>query len=241
MDVSIPKIPVTGKIVALGDIHGRSSWQQIINHQVFDKLVLIGDYFDKKEEVTPEVQIDNFEAICSYKRSHPDKMILLIGNHDYHYLDITIEKYTGYQADYADVIRPLVEQAIEDGLMQMSFQYEMLLFTHAGVTKTWARGNDIHTLNIQKSINELFKNHPERFGYLQSTHQVGNQMPDGCSPIWVRPDKLIHDKIDNYIQVVGHTQQERLTMAENLYFIDTLGSSKEYLIIEDGEILVRQL
>ena len=191
--------------------------------------------------MAPEVQIENFEAICSYKRSLPDKMILLIGNHDYHYLDITIEKYTGYQADYADRISPLLQRAIDDGLMQMSFQHEMLLFTHAGLTKTWARGNDIETPDIQKSINELFINSPERFAFLQSTHHVVNQMPDGCSPIWVRPDKLIEDKMDNYIQVVGHTLQQRLTIADNLYFIDTLGTSKEYLVLEDGKLIVNRL
>ncbi|RYZ28541.1 MAG: hypothetical protein EOO10_09190 [Chitinophagaceae bacterium] len=42
------------------------------------------------------------------------------------------------------------------------------------------------------------------------------------------------------IQVVGHTQQNCIdnkgkSTGGRYYFIDTLGTSKEYLVIEDGE------
>src|SRR5258706_1490958 len=214
------------KIIALGDIHGRSFWRQIVNDQVFDKLILIGDYFDSKEDISAENQMENFEAICNYKRTHPDEMILLIGNHDFHYLNIKNEKYSGYQPDYAKAISALLNRSIKEELLQMSFLDKTILFTHAGVTKTWGRENDINIPDIQNDITQLFTNHPERFGYLQSTRRVEHQVPDGISPIWVRPEHLIPDKIDGYIQVVGHTMQQRLTIVDNLYFIDSLGTSK---------------
>ena len=34
------------KIIALGDIHGRTIWKQIISKEIFDRMAFIGDYFD---------------------------------------------------------------------------------------------------------------------------------------------------------------------------------------------------
>ncbi len=226
------------KIIALGDTHGRPFWKKIVKSQTFDELIFIGDYFDTKEEVTPEIQIDNFIAICEYKKSNPGKVILLIGNHDYHYLEATSEKYTGFQPGYYDTISSLLHASLGDGLMQMSFVYENIIFTHAGVTKTWCKENDINVLDIQNSINDLFNHNPERFGYSPLNLHGKLQMSPGISPIWVRRENLIPDKIDDFIQVVGHTMQPRLIVVDDVIFIDTLGTSKEYLIIEDGKFQV---
>jgi hypothetical protein len=43
---------------------------------------------------------------------------------------------------------------------------------------------------------------------------------------------------DQYIQIVGHTQRDKIDMGKSTggryYFIDTLSSSGEYLIYDDG-------
>jgi len=225
------------KIIALGDTHGRPFWKDIVKSQTYDKLIFIGDYFDTKEEVTAKVQIDNFIAICKYKESNPGKVILLIGNHDYHYLDGTSEKYSGFQPDYYDAISSLLHESLENRFMQMSFVSENILFTHAGVTKTWCKENDVNVHDIQNFINDLFMRSPERFGYSLLVQHGGLQMSPGISPIWVRPENLIPDKIDDFIQVVGHTQQPRIRFTDDVIFIDTLSTSKEYLVIEEGKFM----
>ena len=95
------------KLIAIGDIHGRTIWQEIIEAQSFDTLIFIGDYFDSKEDIDPESQMVNFIEICRLKRANPDKVILLLGNHDYHYLDGVGEEYSDFQADYFDPVNKL--------------------------------------------------------------------------------------------------------------------------------------
>jgi hypothetical protein len=49
----------------------------------------------------------------------------------------------------------------------------------------------------------------------------------------VRPNSLISDKLDDFLQVVGHTTQQILIIDNEIMFIDTLGTSGEYLIWPD--------
>jgi hypothetical protein len=54
------------------------------------------------------------------------------------------------------------------------------------------------------------------------------------SPIWVRLPSLFEDAVTGYVYVVGHTPLEELTITDNVIGIDTLGTTQEFLIIEDG-------
>ena len=48
------------------------------------------------------------------------------------------------------------------------------------------------------------------------------------TPIWVRPYSLRSDKLDYYIQVVGHTPQDNIILSDDgIVLIDTLGSSED--------------
>lgn len=56
------------------------------------------------------------------------------------------------------------------------------------------------------------------------------------SPIWVRPGSLRKDAFDyeHTKQVVGHTQMRKLEIeTERYFFIDTMGSKREYLILNE--------
>lgn len=61
------------------------------------------------------------------------------------------------------------------------------------------------------------------------------------SPVWVRPDSLLKDRLDTWAQVVGYTVQDSLVLSGEVFFIDTLGTSGEYLIWEDGEFSVVEM
>ena len=34
------------KLVAIGDVHGRNTWKQIVEQEQPDTVVFVGDYFD---------------------------------------------------------------------------------------------------------------------------------------------------------------------------------------------------
>lgn len=230
------------KIIVLGDTHGRTVWKQIVQENDFDKIVFIGDYFDTHESVSARQQKGNFKDIIAFKKANTNKVILLIGNHDYHYTDAVDEPYSGYQPKEKMAIWKLLQPAIHEELLQMCFVWEKFLFTHAGVTKTWCRNHYMQTDFIEHSINTLFKLKPEAFDFtFGRTSDLTGDDPEQ-SPIWVRPASLQQDRIEGYMQIVGHTVQDRITFLENsIFLIDTLGESGQFLILENGRAEVGKI
>lgn len=228
------------RIIALGDTHGREDWKKITAGEDFDHVVFIGDYFDTHERISPKQQEENFKDLVAYKRANRDRVILLFGNHDYHYLRASTEHFSGYQAAHAADFTQLLEAAIAEGLLQMCFVHRQFLFTHAGVTKTWCRGNNIDLTGIDTAINNLFRQRPAAFRFTPGS----NRSPYGDdvtqSPIWVRPESLYEDAVDGYIQVVGHTTQRRLIVQPPVVLIDTLGTSGEYVSVTDGKLAIEK-
>ena len=69
------------KTLVLGDIHGRTIWKDIIEKEIPDEIIFLGDYVTTHENVSSEVQIANLEEILDYKETNSSKVILLRGNH----------------------------------------------------------------------------------------------------------------------------------------------------------------
>lgn len=229
------------KLIALGDTHGRDDWKEIVkDNPDADKIIFIGDYFDTHEGINGSVQLYNFKEIAEYKKSNMEKVVLLIGNHDFHYLTPERERYSGFQDMYAVDIREAVSKAIREGLLQMCYSYNKYLFVHAGVTKTWYKAQNIDVSDdISTSINELFsqKLTPFYFTVGKSWNPYGDDVTQ--TPIWVRPLSLSWDAIDGFTQVVGHTTQMEIVVDEKMILIDTIGTSGQYLEISDGVVIVR--
>jgi hypothetical protein len=227
------------RIIALGDTHGRTKWKGIVSNTKFDLVVFIGDYFDTHEEISPEQQKTNFQDLIAYKKANMDKVVLLFGNHDYHYLRTVSEIYSGIQLYHKTDIQEMLHMAIDEDLIQMCYVYENYLFTHAGVTKTWLYNTGYSSgQNLPKFINNLFKYQPFAFRFT-SGHYHSPYGDDVCqSPIWVRPYSLLKDMINGFIQVVGHTVQSKLILNPLVVLIDTLGTSGQYLLIDNGQMSV---
>lgn len=235
------------KLIGVGDTHGRDTWKQVVQNESFNKFIFIGDYFDTHYDVTPEQQIQNFKDIIEFKKSNPDKVVLLIGNHDFHYMPCCTsigEYYSEFQASHALEIQQLLEENRD--LLQMCYVHNDILFSHAGVSKTWLsnNSNDILTpTQVENHINTLFKTNPRVFGF--TPKRWGSNYGDCITqtPIWIRPDSLILDKLDEFTMVVGHTTANSLDISNKfgIIQIDTIGTSKEYLIIEDNEFKVGKL
>jgi hypothetical protein len=202
----------------------------------FDKVVFMGDYFDTFEPIGPLKQIENFRKIVEYKKKNAEKTILLFGNHDYHYLRSTEESYGGFQPVYKAAFGDLIHNAINKYFMQVCFIYEHFLFSHAGISNTWADANNIDRKNLEQSVNDLFRYKPNRFAFTpgENYDRFGD---DICqTPIWIRPKSLKRDRIPGFTHVVGHTPQRRLSIGADIVLIDTIATSGEYLQIINGEM-----
>lgn len=226
------------KILAIGDIHGRTIWQRFVNPELYDKIIFIGDYFDSWD-VKGEDQIRNFLNIMEFKHKYPDKVVLLIGNHDFHYLDMG-EQYSGFQKGFQYSIKPLMEENLKH--MVMCYRYEDFLFTHAGVTNTWLKnvgytGED----PVDIFINDLFTYTPKQFCFMPGPKNdgYGNEITQG--PLWVRPEALRQDALRAgaapgrlWTHVVGHTARTSMVITEDIICIDVLDYNLQALQIIDG-------
>ena len=222
------------RIVALGDTHGRVLWKEIVaKEKDADKIVFIGDYFDTHYDITVDQQIENFKEILEFKKNNMDQVVLLLGNHDYHYLKGVYESYSGYKAFRALDINEVLQPAVNSGLVQMCFVHDKYVFTHAGVTKTWSNTYNVNVDNLQESINQLFLENISavRFEMGNNYDQTGDDVTQ--PPIWVRIPSLYKDMIDGVTCVIGHTTIKELTITDKLIGIDTIGTSGEYLEIND--------
>ena len=243
------------KNLILGDTHGRSNWKLAIHQEQPDRVIFVGDYFDSFD-IPGLDQIYNFKEIIHYKESNPQvEVIMLIGNHDHHYFPEI--GYTG-TSGYQNKIAPSITQVIDENRhhLQAAYSFEEYLFTHAGISPVFMDqvfGEDSWNIeNVVADLNELFKHKPKAFefngfdGYGDNTTQT---------PIWIRPRSLMssnkkHPKglKKDYIQIVGHTQMNKLDLIGSdkftggrYYFIDTMDTSGEYLVIQDNNLIVNSV
>ena len=74
------------KILIIPDVHGRQFWKTPLQQgpDRWKKIVFLGDYVDPypHEGITPEEAIEVLKEIIALKKLWPDKIILLVGNHN---------------------------------------------------------------------------------------------------------------------------------------------------------------
>lgn len=245
------------KTVVIGDIHGRSIWKLIVHHENPDRVIFIGDYFDSFD-IKGEEQLNNFLDIIEFKKSSGKEVIMLIGNHDYHYFpEVGDTGTSGYQTRMAPSIRYVMDENRHH--LQMAYQFNEFLFSHAGVSSAFMDSvfgiDSWKTETIVEQLNELFKYKPLTFGFGEavSIKKLSYLDPYGDneeqSPIWIRPRSLMYANRytlrKKVIQIVGHTQVNKLDLKGSekaaggrYYFIDCLGTTGEYMVIENNKISV---
>lgn len=224
------------KIIALGDIHGINTWKKVVKDNTFDVCVFVGDYFDSFD-VDTDTQIANFKEIIEFKKQNYDKVLLLMGNHDLHYL-LKDEQYSGFQYyRQHDIQMELLAAITHEPLIHNVVVEGKYLFSHAGVTKTWAEANKVDLNDMPYSINEL-PLQAFAFNHNRDKSNTGEHKSQG--PMWVRPASLKEDAIEGYTQIVGHTRQSSIKIEENFVFIDSLWNG-EFLSIEDGVMVVNKI
>jgi metallophosphoesterase superfamily enzyme len=72
------------KVRVFGDLHGLTTWQEIVKDDSYDMNVFLGDYVDSFTISDAQI-LDNLQKLIDYKKSNPDKVTLLWGNHDLMY------------------------------------------------------------------------------------------------------------------------------------------------------------
>jgi 3',5'-cyclic AMP phosphodiesterase CpdA len=196
------------KHIAIGDIHGRDNWQEI-NIGNYDKVIFIGDYVDS-HTLSDNAILENFKKIVSLKKQHPEKVVLLLGNHDIQYLHFPAHQCSGFRESMQRGLTCLYNK--DRNLFQMAYQHGKHIFTHAGITNSWydeflrlpildeIRGeND----TIADVINKVETTTQRYLLYATSIYRGGYS---NGSFLWADYKETSVDMLQDFHQVVGHTQ-----------------------------------
>lgn len=190
------------KILIVGDVHGRTFWQEaknLINEM--DRVIFLGDYLDpySYEGVSREQAIEQFKEIIRFKKDNPEKVILLLGNHDCAYCyDFGDASRYDYENEVG--IKKLFKDNMD--LFRLYYFADFCLFSHAGVTNDWLK-NSIKT-NIDGFLDKTAK---EIIPYLWDVSFMRGGWANTGSLIW--SDVREGDREETFYQVFGHTQLEQ--------------------------------
>lgn len=203
------------KRIVLGDPHGR--WKpikDIYNKEQPDEVIILGDYFDSfnKDAYT---QRECYENIIALRKEHLSKkkgrFIMLIGNHDMHYMDENFGRCSGWNTLTASQAGYPLCRDWDAEILKIIFVDEVnkTIYSHAGVSMNWFNQwiksgslGDINTIETKAFC----------FTYRDGGDYYGSSSWNG--PLWVRPEGLKKSpytewKDNNGIvwsQVFGHTE-----------------------------------
>lgn len=229
------------KLIVIGDIHGRTNWKQLVDKSAMN--VFVGDYFDPYENCTFDELKQNFLEIIQFKTEHPENVVLLLGNHDYHYIHRG-DKCSRFDWLNAANIRNLFVRykRLFHGIAYSPDEKHII--THAGITSEWAKlylptvDEDTPLKELEMLINNLWATNHEAFSFdaNSDSYDAFGTTPTQ-SPIWIRPEALAEHALNinkDWIQIVGHTQVEAIVEygknLPNLIFVDVLGcEAKAYV------------
>lgn len=150
------------KLLLIPDVHGRSFWKDAIEKHFdeCDKVIFLGDYLDAypDEEITRKQEKDNFAEILKLKENNKDKVILLLGNHCYHYIHRDFTRSSRFSSSNAYSYKEmfLSHESFFKIAHEEMINDKKYLFTHAGVMKSWYERNKdiIGELNVD-NLNKL--------------------------------------------------------------------------------------
>ena len=230
------------KLIIIPDVHGRSFWRKAVEENPQEAFIFLGDYLDPypQDGVIVEEAFAGLQEIVSLKESRPEKVTLLWGNHDLHYLypDLEGSRYDRKNAarnrDYFNDHRKDFQLAAE-----WIVGGERYLFTHAGVGTLWVE-SFLPSLPEDKITADFLNECMKVSSFIPALSKVsyyrgGPDMYGSC--IWadLQEQGELYNQLQSSIQVFGHTMVlEAFNYDNRVYGLDC--QECFYLDLEKGGI-----
>ena len=186
------------KVLQVGDVHGDKTPLELAKKYVneVDMVVFPGDYADSFHSKWND-QKPILMQILDFKRANPDKVKVLLGNHDVAYL--IGEIVSGHQLIYAYDVEEYLKRNKKE--FAMVFVKDNWIFSHAGVSEEWMVNKGLTSLD---DINDHYYWGDYQIFGKNSMEPYGNSTLEGCT--WIRPSALLRSGVKGYNQAVGHTE-----------------------------------
>lgn len=190
------------KLLIIPDVHGRTFWRDPCKDlSSYSKVIFLGDYVDcySYEGVTRVQERQGLIDIIDFKKSNQDKVVLLIGNHDYQYI-------TGDGCSrFSRTLYPEYHNLFLSNLDLFSLYHVEgnYLFSHSGILSDWLKTNDLKlediTLELRNQVIDPLNQ--------VSSYRGGLDNYGSC--IWADVREFLSRTNENksgYFQIFGHTQ-----------------------------------
>jgi hypothetical protein len=190
------------KIITIGDIHGHDEWKSV-DHRSYDRIIFLGDYLDSFVMTDNEI-LENFKAIIEFRLTWPDKVVLLLGNHETSYISSRF-RCTGFRPAMAVILGKLLFRHFD--IFRIAWQHENYLWTHAGIHQDYydrkISGKVLETDDtLSGTLQRLYED-----GYtpiFEVGYERGGRFGNRGGPLWVDKSRLRENPLRGYHQIVGH-------------------------------------
>ena len=206
---------IVNDILIIPDVHGRGFWKEAVEAYPDLTVIFLGDYMDPypQEGIDNNMALDNFLQILEYKNENAERVILLLGNHDMHYMSSQFaEMAMGTRFSYRmnSTLRKLFNdyERFFHLACTVAYQGRMVLFTHAGVSKVWYEANeDVFEGEMPGCLNKLMDSE-EGIEALTNIGECRGGYHDAGSILWADVSEIGDGvALPQYYQIFGHTQQ----------------------------------
>ena len=229
------------KIAVIGDLHGKSCWKKLIEGRFdkFDKIVFMGDYSDDSwVTFTDDEIVNNLKDVIEFKKNHNDKVVLLIGNHDFQYI-VGYPTASRYRKSYAKEMHEIFNDNTDIfNTIHIENDY---IFTHAGITNGWIEYikhkydiKDINIDNIYDVVNIVYNNDKDDCNIASFRRGGGSEF---AGILWADVGDLSEDAWIGYNQVVGHNRVKPGSVIKKdgyiIYMSDHFDTEQDKLLVLD--------
>lgn len=210
--------------IAIGDVHGLTFWKNAVEESEGKRIVFLGDYLDPYQYIPDRELLENLEEIIRLKMERPEQVILLLGNHDLHYISELAGRCRRYNLSISDDAGKLFRG--HAGCFQIAYQDGDVLFTHAGVSQDWFE-TDFGGMPDREVANQLnYPNDGQRAALYRAGECRGGERGKIGGPLWLDRREATNP-LHGYTQVVGHTRMPHVTdcrygNANRIFFCDSL-------------------
>lgn len=193
------------KVLAVGDIHTKT-WiidEVIKKIEDYDKIVFVGDYADDWSANAND-SIATWKSLYEFQLSYPEKVVILLGNHDFIYLKHIHEYQSGFNDNTKMLMAIPENEYLERWLSELPYlsKIDNVTYSHAGLTDYWYAKFGTVNNYIYNSPSTLWRND---------------------SPLWARPSEFQSHYSGK--QVFGHTPSETCWEVQpNVWCIDTFST-----------------
>lgn len=225
------------KIIVVPDIHGNA---EMINRaesllSECDNMIFLGDYTDSFTATNNDIEYC-VKKVIELKVYNPEVVTLLIGNHDYTFMESPDYYCSGHRPEMVDTLKPL----LNTGYFYNHKLINGYLFTHAGITKRWISQSPHGIKNdsyLFRALDEACMTQQGRDWLNQVGYARGGMKYNAGGIFWADKTELdnnayFSEQVKH--QIVGHTClpkiKHRVINEENsIYYVDN--QKNEFLTI----------